>query len=185
MISDSQYPVLILNADYRPLSIFPLAVMNWRKAIRKVMLQKVTAVAEYERTVGSSAISIPSVVMLRRYVRVQRRVPLSRMSIWLRDNGRCVYCRCDLSTSEVTFDHVTPRSRGGTTSFENISSSCASCNLKKADRLPAEAGMIPDPWPYEPSQMEMARSARRLGKAVPTPTCWRDFIYWDGELESN
>lgn len=183
MISNSQYPVLVLNADYRPLRVFPLPVMNWQKAIKKVMLDKVTAVADYDTAVGASAIRIPSVVMLRNYIRVPRHVPLTRMNIWLRDDGKCVYCGCNLSTSDLTFDHVIPRARGGTTSFSNVSSACVGCNMKKADRLPQEAHMVPNPWPYEPTQMQLAKSSARLGKSMPTPRDWKDFIYWDGELE--
>jgi len=54
----------------------------------------------------------------------------------------------------------------------------------KANRTPAESGMIPVPWPYQPTQVELARAARRLGKAMPTPRDWKDFLYWDGELDA-
>jgi hypothetical protein len=43
--------------------------------------------------------------------------------------------------------------------------------------------MIPNPFPYEPTQLELARSAARIGKSMPTPRDWKDFIYWDGELD--
>jgi len=181
MTPSCQYPVLVLNADYRPLRVFPLPIINWRKAVKKVLLDKVTTIAEYD-AVAAAGIKIPSVVMLRNYIRVPRHVPLTRMNIWLRDRGKCVYCGHDLATSELTFDHVIPRARGGGTSFENVSSACVDCNAKKANFLPAEVGMFPNPWPYEPTQMELAKSASRLGKSMPTPTDWKDFIYWDGEL---
>jgi 5-methylcytosine-specific restriction endonuclease McrA len=183
MITERQFPVLVLNADCRPLRLFPLPVMNWRKAVKKVMLDKVTTIAEYDAVVGRSAIKIPSVVMLKNYVRVPRHVPFTRTNIWLRDKGKCVYCGVGLSTAEITFDHVIPRSRGGDTSFTNISSACVDCNARKADRLPEQAGMIPTPYPYEPTQLELARSAARIGRNLPTPQDWKDFIYWDGELD--
>lgn len=183
MITERQFPVLVLNADYRPLRLFPLPVMNWRKAIKKVMLDKVIAVAEYDARVGNAGLRIPSVVMLRQYAHVPRHVPFTRMNIWLRDRGRCVYCGVGLSTAELTFDHVIPRARGGGTSFGNVSSACVDCNARKADRLPEDAGMIPNPFPYEPTQLELARSAARIGKSMPTPRDWKDFIYWDGELD--
>jgi hypothetical protein len=58
------------------------------------------------------------------------------------------------------------------------------CNLRKANRTPDEAGMIPHPWPHEPTQLELARAAKRLGGALPTPRDWKDYLYWDGELEA-
>jgi len=184
MISENQYPALLLNADYRPLSIHPLSVLPWQKAVRKVMLGKITPVSEYDVTVSSSAIRLPSVVKLRQYVHLPRKVPLTRLNIWLRDGGRCVYCREALRTSELTFDHVVPRSRNGDSTFENLSSACIECNVMKANRTPAESGMNPVPWPYQPTQLELARAARRLGKAMPTPRDWKDFLYWDGELDA-
>lgn len=184
MIAASQYPALLLNADYRPISIHPLSVLPWQKAVRKVMLGRLSIVAEYDVTVSSSAIRLPSVVKVKDYVRATRRVSPSRMNIWLRDGGRCVYCRKDLPTSELTFDHVVPRSRGGPTTLENISCACLDCNMRKADRTPQEAGMIPTPWPHRPSQLDLAKAARRLVKAMPTPVDWRDYLYWEVELES-
>jgi len=184
MITEHQYPALLLNADYRPLSIHPLSVLPWRKAVRKVMLGKIAPVAEYDVTVSTSAVRLPSVVMLKRYVHLPRKVPLTRLNIWLRDNGCCVYCREPLETPDLTFDHVQPKSRGGDSTFSNLSSACIPCNLRKANRTPHEAGMQPQPWPYEPTQLELAKAARRLGKAMPTPRDWKDFIYWDGELDT-
>lgn len=184
MIDAGQYPALLLNADYRPLSIHPLSVLPWQKAVRKVMLGRLATIAEYDVRISSAGIRLPSVVMVRDYVRAPRKVSPNRMNIWLRDGGRCVYCQCDLPTSEITFDHVVPRSRGGLTTLDNISCSCLDCNMRKANRTPQEAGMIPNPWPFEPSQIELARASRRLGKGMPTPKDWKDFLYWEGELES-
>lgn len=185
-IATGRYPALLLNADFNPVSLFPLSVLSWQEAVKDIFQEKVVAVAEYDVEVRSSRTSmrLPSVVALRNYRKVPRHAPFTRTNLWLRDGGACVYCRRPLSTSEVTFDHVVPRSRGGGSSWENIVCACSPCNGRKDDRLPSECGMHLDPPPSRPSQAALARSAARLVRSAPTPRDWMDFIYWDGELET-
>lgn len=186
MIYANSYPVLLLNADFSPISIFPLKTLTWQEAIRGLFLDKLIRVAEYDAEVKSvsTAVRLPSVVALKQYKKVPHCVAFSRNNIWLRDHGRCVYCKNDLTTAELTFDHVMPRSRGGDTSWENIVCSCTACNLRKANRTPKESGMFPDPAPRKPNQFELARNAKRLIKSSPAPKDWIDFLYWDAELEN-
>ena len=82
---------------------------------------------------------MPSVIRLVHFVRVpyRTRVPLSRRAVFARDGHRCQYC--DRAAENI--DHVVPRSRGGPHSWDNVVASCRSCNARKEDRLPAEAGL--------------------------------------------
>lgn len=184
MMNFNQYPALLLNADFIPVSVFPLKTLTWQDALRGVFLDKLVTVAEYDAEVSSQreTFRLPSVVALKDYKKIPRVVPFTRSNIWLRDNGQCVYCKIPLSTSELTFDHVVPRSRGGDLSWENIVCACTSCNHKKANRTPKESGMHPFQVPRRPSQFELSRKAEKLLHSAPAPQDWIDFIYWKGEL---
>mgnify|MGYP001810419308 CR=1 FL=1 len=89
----------------------------------------------------------------------------------------------DLPAPELTFDHVIPRSRGGRTNWTNVVTACSCCNLMKGNRLPRECQMFPLQKPVEPS----AAVLQRNGRAFPPNylhESWRDFLYWDSELET-
>lgn len=106
------FPALVLNADYRPLSYYPLSLWPWQEAVKAVFLDRVSIVAEYDQTVRSqrAQFRIPSVVVLKEFVRPQKRVAFTRFNLFLRDEFCCQYCG---SRGDLTFDHVVPRSRGG------------------------------------------------------------------------
>ena len=88
------HPALVLNADYRPLSYYPLSLWPWQDAVKAVYLDRVDIVAEYEHTVRSPSteIRIPSVIVLKDYVKPQKRVAFTRFNLFLRDEFRCQYC---------------------------------------------------------------------------------------------
>ncbi len=131
--------VLLLNATYEPLTALPL-----RRAIVLLVCGKADIV--HGDTSGlvlhsaAGSVEVPSVIRLRVYVRVpyRARVPLTRAALMHRDRFRCAYC----AGKAETIDHVVPRSRGGTHTWENCVACCARCNHKKADKLLAELG-----WP--------------------------------------
>ncbi len=106
------HPALVLNADYRPLSYYPLSLWSWQEAIKAAWLERVDIVAEYDEMVHSpsTAIRIPSVVVLKDYVKPRRRVAFTRFNLFLRDEFRCQYCG---ARGDLTFDHVIPRVAGG------------------------------------------------------------------------
>jgi 5-methylcytosine-specific restriction endonuclease McrA len=82
----------------------------------------------------------------------------------------------------LTFDHVVPRSRGGRTTWDNVVTACSSCNLLKGSRLPRESGMYPRLRPEQPSTHLLQEN----GRAFPPNylhQSWRDFLYWDSELD--
>jgi 5-methylcytosine-specific restriction endonuclease McrA len=132
-------PVLVLNSTYEPIN-----VTTARRAI--VLILKGTARPEEvtSRIVRSAhvAIPIPSVIRLLEYVHVPfERKELSRKNVLLRDGYTCQYCGRRFPSSELTVDHVIPRSKGGRTSWDNVVAGCRRCNVRKGNRTPEEAGM--------------------------------------------
>ena len=109
-------PALVLNADYTPLSYYPLSLWPWQTAIKAVFLEKVDIVASYEQHVHSPSLDmqIPSVIALRQYVRPSEYPAFTRFNLLLRDKFECQYCGC---TDNLTFDHIVPRRLGGRTSW--------------------------------------------------------------------
>lgn len=176
------HPALVLNADYRPLSYYPLSLWPWQEAIKAAFLERVDIVAEYDAVVRSPSteIRIPSVVVLKDYVQPRKRVAFTRFNLFLRDEFRCQYCG---ARGELTFDHVVPRSRGGVTSWENVVAACSSCNLRKGSRSLRQAGMSLRRAPRRPGAEELKNQGRKFPPNHLHDT-WLDFLYWDAELEA-
>ncbi|MCA0272954.1 MAG: HNH endonuclease [Proteobacteria bacterium] len=176
------FPALVLNADFRPLSYYPLSLWPWQEAIKAAFLDRVTIIAEYDEVVRSqrSAIRIPSVVVLKEYVKPQKRVAFTRFNLFLRDEFCCQYCG---SKGDLTFDHVVPRSRGGITSWENVVAACSPCNLRKANKSLAQSGLHLRHPPHQPTTEDMQRAGRRF-PPNHLHVSWADYLYWDAELEA-
>ena len=136
---------LLLNATYEP-----LCVVSSRRAIVLVLASKAVAVDSTADVVHAERVSlpVPIVVRLTRYVRVPypAQVPLSRRAVFTRDGQTCVYC----GSSATSIDHVVPRSRGGTHTWDNVVAACRRCNSRKKDHTPAEAHMVLRRQPYAP-----------------------------------
>ncbi len=177
-------PALVLNADFRPLSYFPLSLWPWQEAIKAVFLDRVNIIATYDRFVASPRLrmALPSVISLKDFVATSRRPAFTRFNVFLRDRFTCQYCGQPFPSHQLTFDHVVPRSRGGQTTWENVVSACEGCNLRKGNRLPEQAGMYPLVRPQQPTTGQLQRN----GRAFPPNflhESWRDFLYWDTELD--
>nr|WP_255616880.1 HNH endonuclease [Aurantimonas sp. VKM B-3413] len=174
-------PTLVLNADFRPLSYYPLSLWSWQDAIKAVFLDRVTILAEYERAVRSPTYSmrLPSVVCLKTYVKPARHPAFTRFNVFLRDRFQCQYCG---SPHELTFDHVVPRSKGGLTTWENVVAACSPCNLKKGGLMPKVAGMIPQQKPFQPTVHDLHNNGR-LFPPNYLHESWLDYLYWDSELD--
>jgi hypothetical protein len=88
------FPALVLNADYRPLSYYPLSLWPWQDAIKAVFLDRVDILAHYDEVVRSQRmeIQVPSVVVLREFVKPRKRVAFTRFNLFLRDEFACQYC---------------------------------------------------------------------------------------------
>jgi 5-methylcytosine-specific restriction endonuclease McrA len=170
-----------LNADFRPLSYFPLSLWSWQDAVKAVCLDRVNIVSHYDRVVHSPSLAmrLPSVIALKEYVPAARRPAFTRFNVFLRDRFTCQYCS---TREELTFDHVVPRSKGGTTTWENVVAACSCCNLRKGDRLPTEARMWPARNPFQPSISDLHRNGR-LFPPNYLHDSWLDYLYWDSELE--
>jgi 5-methylcytosine-specific restriction endonuclease McrA len=175
------HPALVLNADFRPLSYFPLSLLSWQDAVTAVLCRRVAVVAEYDAWVRSPStlIRLPSVVALRTYRRQSRRVAFTRFNVFLRDRFTCQYCGRPLPASALTFEHVVPRSRGGQTSWSNIVTACMPCNTDKADKL----GIKPRRAPREPSPGELLAAKRSFPPGYLHES-WSDYLYWDTQLEA-
>ncbi len=174
-------PALVLNADYTPLSYYPLSLWPWQTAIKAVFLERVDIVASYDRAVHSQSLDmkVPSVIALRQYVKTSEFPAFTRFNLFLRDKFSCQYCG---SQQHLTYDHVIPRRQGGKTTWENIATACAPCNMKKGGRTPKEAGMQLSVKPIRPTSWQL----QQHGKAFPPNylhETWRDWLYWDIELE--
>jgi len=183
--SVESFPALVLNADFRPLSYFPLSLWGWQDTIKAVFLERVNVLYEYEREVHSPGFSmrLPSVISLKEYVHLDRRPAFTRFNVFLRDRFECQYCGDAYASEELTFDHVLPRSRGGRTTWENVVTACQSCNLAKANRLPRECGMTPLVEPAQPTTFRLQENGRSFPPNFLHES-WSDFLYWDIELEA-
>lgn len=130
--------VLVLNQNYEPLNVCRL-----RRAL-VLLIQEKASVVEYDsvtiHTVTRS-FEAPSVIRLEYFIRKPRktRIPLSRKSIFARDNYTCQYC--GVTSKELTLDHVIPRRLGGKSTWENLVSACKKCNNKKSDKTLLQVNM--------------------------------------------
>ncbi|GCE64532.1 HNH endonuclease [cyanobiont of Ornithocercus magnificus] len=127
--------VLVLNASYEPLNI-----TTWRRALVMMLKGKAESLeSDSERTVRPGT-NLPTVIRLRQFVHVPfRQLPLTRRNIFHRDGNLCQYCGC--CSEQLSIDHVVPRSRGGADTWENVTTACLRCNVRKGNRTPQEAGM--------------------------------------------
>jgi 5-methylcytosine-specific restriction endonuclease McrA len=175
------FPALVLNADFQPLSYYPLSLWNWQETIKAVFLDRVNIVSFYDRSVRSPSfeMKLPSVVSLKTFVKPALYPAFTRFNVFLRDRFQCQYCG---SPHDLTFDHVIPRSRGGQTRWDNVTTACAPCNLRKGGKMPVKARMIPALRPYRPTVRELHRNGRFFPPNYLHQS-WLDYLYWDTELE--
>lgn len=182
----NKYQALLLNADYRPVSTYPLSSLTWTEAIKDALKDKVIVVAEYDRVVRSARQSypVPSVVALKQYVDLSRPAPFNRMNLAVRDRLRCAYCGDRLGNG-LTFDHVIPSSQGGKESWENIVAACAPCNFRKANRTPKQAGMPLRVPVYRPTLAQLNAIGTEIETMRRVPKSWLDWLYWTVQLEED
>lgn len=144
--------VLVLNASYEPLSIISV-----QRAVVLLLKEKAELVeaAEERLHAAYTSVPVPLVIRLVYFVRIPRPVTLAptRRSILLRDNFTCQYCGASPGRANLTLDHVLPRSRGGTTSWDNVVAACRQCNVSKGDRTPEEAHMVLRRRPGRPNYL--------------------------------
>src|SRR6516164_326050 len=141
-VSPSGFPALVLNADFRPLSYYPLSLWCWQDAIKAVFLDRVNIVANYEKAVRSPSLEmlLPSVVSLKTFVKPSTHPAFTRFNVFLRDRFSCQYCGAN---DDLTFDHLLPRSRGG----QRVR------HVPGPDAVPADRTPAPPQWPAVPAEL--------------------------------
>jgi len=192
---------LVLNADYRPISVMPPSILTWQEAFKAVWTGALDVLEVYEGlsiSSPSTKLHIPSVLKSNQYVKSKRRVHFSRHNLLMRDHYRCQYCGkpgtgVELVESKVvidrkfslkragcdlTYDHVIPRSKNGKTTWNNIVMACSKCNSEKQDRHDYKSPMKP---PRQPTYDEIANFAKRQPMTIPCPK-WGTYLDWVGPL---
>lgn len=174
--------VLVLDSTYRPHKI-----VSWQRAVTLFFSSKVEVVEEYaDREIKATSIAIkaPAVVRLLGAVRPTKRdVRFSRINILTRDGFRCQYCGHRRPMRQLNYDHVTPRSRGGRTTWTNVVTCCFPCNQRKGSRLPAEAGMRLMATPVRPASLPL--TMLRVDAAQSIPDQWRSYLWYLGGLDED
>jgi 5-methylcytosine-specific restriction endonuclease McrA len=160
--------VLVLNASYEPLNV--CSVRRAHVLVWKGKAEILESSADGLRS-ASNTYPWPHVIRLVQYVRVPRAVQrkISRRALFARDGWRCVYCGD--GHGRLTLDHVVPRSRGGESSWENVVTSCASCNHKKGNRLLEETQMTLSFVPRPPAPALFIQIA-----APRIPSGWQPYL---------
>lgn len=193
---------LILNIAETPISIVP-----YRNVLNRIYNNNAIILRSYEGTcikssgykmghfssgfnrdsnVSSIQMPIPSVIQcihtdyIPKFTRI---LPFTRMNVYIRDHGRCMYCNKKVGLNNFSFDHYIPKCRGGKTIWENILICCLRCNSKKGDR-PAYKFREPIRMPYAPKLDAAApvQLVNKIAAEIPHET-WTDWIYWNIQLE--
>ena len=174
-------PALVLNADFRPLSYYPLSLWCWQDAIKSVFLNRVSIVSTYERKVRSPSfeMSLPSVIALKSFVKPSTHPNFTRFNVFLRDKFACQYCG---DKDDLTFDHLLPKSKGGLTDWENVVTACSTCNVKKGGKLYNNCDLKLKKLPFIPTVDDLHKNGRHFPPNFLHES-WMDYLYWDVELE--
>jgi 5-methylcytosine-specific restriction endonuclease McrA len=160
--------VLVLNATYEPINVCTV-----RRAVVLLLKDKAEVIEHSQLDLRSATQTMhrPVVIRLVTYVRIPRdthRRKITRRAVFARDGWACQYCG---SRSNLTVDHVIPRSKGGPSSWENIVASCAPCNRRKGDALPRQVGMRLLKQPHTPNSNVF------IHVASPTiPSAWLQYL---------
>lgn len=184
--SHTNLPVLILNADYQPLSYFPLSVCSWQDAVKAFFLGRVRVIANYAQKVRSPSMSmnVPSVIILNTFVQRYRTPPFTRFNLYLRDNFECQYCGAHGHIPHfrkgvgLTLDHVMPKSRGGHLTWQNTVAACGACNIKKGNKTPKEAKMPLRQPPRVPTE-HMLKLNAKLYPPHSLHETWRSYLIYE------
>jgi 5-methylcytosine-specific restriction endonuclease McrA len=195
MVAVLHRPTLVLNRHWQPVNVATVAralVLVWNESARVVDPSdfQLYGWADWSRLRVRSGelyiqavrqqVRVPEVIVLARYEKLpESAVAFSRRNIFKRDHYTCQYCGAQPGSEELTIDHVVPRSQGGTSTWDNCVLSCLSCNKRKADRTPAQAGIVLRRAPVRPKWKPLyARHSVRIES-------WQKFIseaYWNVEL---
>ena len=174
-------PALVLNADFRPLSYYPLSIWCWQDAVKSVFLDRVSIVSNYKRKIRSPSfeMNLPSVIALKSFIQPSKNPNFTRFNVFLRDKFSCQYCG---DKKDLTFDHLLPKSRGGLTDWNNVVTACSSCNVRKGGKLYKDCDLRLANKPFAPTVEDLHRKGRNFPPNFLHES-WMDYLYWDIELQ--
>ena len=163
---DAKIYTLKLDAAYQPIEI-----IDGNKGFSMVYSGRARVLENHDEQLNA-LFHYPSIIVLKNYIR-KRPLHLSpsRSNIYWRDDHQCQYCSKYFSRSELTLDHVIPKSRGGQKTWDNLVACCTPCNQKKGDRTPSEASMSLLKKPKRP-RFNIVRTKH----GIRIPTNWKKFI---------
>jgi 5-methylcytosine-specific restriction endonuclease McrA len=165
---------LVLNADGQPISLLPPSTIQWKEAVTYIWLDKVHVLEWYDDWIVRSSsweTRVPAVIMLKEMYRRKRNPRFSRYNVYLRDMFTCQYCLTQFPKSQLTIDHVLPISKGGRTTWDNISTACNPCNSKKGN----DERVKPKHLPYQPDYYELANNRKQLEFEIKHPS-WATWL---------
>lgn len=180
--------VLVLNCDGTPLSQIPLSVVPWQVALRLHFSEKARVIKEYNNWVVRSqylTINVPSIIIMTEQVKWRRTVKYNRMNVYLRDNFTCQLqathkCKTlggKVKISDLTLDHVVPKSQGGKTNWVNVCTSCKDCNSYKGNN----SFILPKTEPRKPTYYELLAKRKTLPIYIKDAE-WKYYLDWPDEL---
>lgn len=161
---------LVLTPHYQP-----LRTVSWQRAVTLVYLAKAEVLEAYDVVLRSPSteMQMPAVIRMTRGKRHQpKTVRFSRTTVLVRDRFACQYCGRVGTRRDMTLDHVVPRTQGGKTTWENLTTACSPCNAKKGGRTPYQAGMKLRAVPTRPN----AVFQQPLSFDHAVPSTWRAWL---------
>lgn len=172
--------VLVLSIGYEPLERIP-----WQRAMTLIFTGKAVVVDQYvgrELRSASGSWPMPAVIrFVRPHKRRRGQIKFSKRNIYLRDGGKCAYCRSQVEISEATYDHVVPRQKGGKTDWENIVIACHPCNQQKGCKSLDQAGLKLERPPTRPTTLPERTSFIRWVPGMPEE--WKLWFGLEDERE--
>ena len=165
---------LLLNADGNPVSFIPLSTVDWQEAIKYMILDKANVLAWHDNWIVRSArweTPVPSILMLRDYMKPKTTVRFSRSNVYLRDKYICQYCYAKLDKKDCTLDHVLPTSKGGKSVFDNTVTACSPCNAGKGN----DHRIVPKVKPHKPDYYELVNNRKKMNIQVRHAS-WLEYL---------
>lgn len=184
MSSSINLRTLVLNSNYLPISLFPLHTIPVEDAVTRIFGGTCHSVFDFDRQILTPNLDMrwPAVIARNSNLRIKETVKLRREAVYYRDHGVCAYCEKTLTLNDLTYDHVIPRVKGGAHAWENIVSSCPSCNSKKGDSLPVGVWK-PKKRPFKPNYYQLLEARRRFPITIDDES-WIAFLGdWKAEIK--
>ena len=164
--------VLLLNNTYEALNI--LTIQRAMKLVSKGIVS-IEEISDRKIHSAMNEYEVPSVIRMLRYISIPHRaVNLKRKNIFLRDKFVCQYCGKIHNPNDLTIDHLIPRSKGGSNSWENVVTACRKCNQKKGHKSLRDCGMTLIKKPEMPKQIVYLHIVKHLGR---DNECWKKYLF--------